>query len=188
MTTAPALTSALDAARAEFEAGRRVEMGALAERLRVNRATLYRWVGSRDDLLATLVWERMERGLRAADRRVARARRRGTDRIAAMLVGLFAGADQASAVRAFVETEPTTAMRVMTTGAVHDRLIGWFADVIDDETAAGALAPRYPSRQIAELVVKTGEAVFWFDVASGRGLDAANMRVLLEALCSPVAG
>lgn len=178
--------SALAAARGHFEAGRRVEMGGLADDLGVNRATLYRWVGSRDTLLGTLVWERMERGLRNADRRAA-AGRGGTTRLAALLRGLFAGADLKSPVRAFVEAEPAAAMRVMTTGRVHEQLIDFFARVVDEEAAAGTMAPRYPSRQIAELVVKTGEAVFWFDVASGRGLDEANMMVLLDALCSPSA-
>ena len=177
--------SALAAARRLFDAGQRVEMGQLADALGVNRATLYRWVGSRDALLGGLVWERVERGLVAADARATRGHRTGTARLAVLLTALFAGAGRGSPVRAFVASEPTAAMRVMTTGPVHDRLIERFAGVIDDEAARGSLAPRYPSRQIAELVVKTGEAVFWFDVTSGRGLDQANMLVLLEALCSP---
>jgi AcrR family transcriptional regulator len=178
--------SALAAARGLFDAGQRVEMGRLAGDLGVNRATLYRWIGSRDALLGALVWERMERGLIRADARASRAGLGGTARLAGMLTGLFAGADRKTPVRAFVEAEPVAAMRVMTTGPVHEQLIERFARVIDEESAAGSIAPRYPSRQIAELVVKTGEAVFWFDVASGRGLDEANMRVLLEALCAPV--
>jgi AcrR family transcriptional regulator len=177
--------SALAAARALFDAGRRVEMGPLAESLGVNRATLYRWVGSRDALLGALVRERIDRGLAAADARARRAGRTGTARLAVLLTALFAGAGRTSPVRAFVDSEPAAAMRVMTTGPVHDRLIERFAGLIDDEAAAGSLAPRYPSRQIAELIVKTGEAVFWFDVTSGRGLDQANMLVLLDALCSP---
>lgn len=176
---------ALAAARRLFEAGDRVEMGVLSDSLGVNRATLYRWVGSRDALLATLLWERMERGLGGAERRAAEAGLHGTARLGALLSGLFAGAGRRSPVRRLVDDEPTAAMRVMTKGTVHENLIAWFATVIDEEAAAGHIAPRYPSPQIAELVVKTGEAVFWFDVASGRGLDQANMAVLLEALCSP---
>lgn len=177
--------SAISAARAVFEAGDRVEMNALAERLGVDRTTLYRWVGSRDTLLGELVWERVERGLERGDRHASRGGKRGTDRLAVLLDGLFSGADAASPVRVLVTDEPAAAMRVMTAGVVHDRLIAWFTQVVDEETAAGRIAPRFPSGQIAELIVKTGEAVFWFDVASGRGLDRANMAVLLEALCSP---
>ncbi len=179
--------SALDAAREIFRDGRRVEMGALAEVLGVNRATLYRWIGSRDALLGALVWERMDQGLRNAARRADSAGVVGTARLAAQLSGLFAGADLKSPVRTFVSNEPVAAMRVMTTGHVHEQLIDHFARLIDEETIAGTMSPRYPSGQIAELVVKTGEAVFWFDVASGRGLDQANMLVLLDALCAPTA-
>lgn len=178
--------AALDAARGHFGAGRRVEMGALAEELGVNRATLYRWIGSRDALLGALVWERMARGLHGADRRAGVDGVVGVQRLATLLTGLFAGADVTSPIRSFVEAEPAAAMRVMTTGHVHEQLIEHFARVIDEERDADTMTPRYPSRQIAELVVKTGEAVFWFDVASGRGVDQENLLVLLEALCSPM--
>lgn len=177
--------AAVELARAHFAIGERVEMGPLADQLGVNRATLYRWVGSRDALLSELVWERMERGLRRGERLASRRGSAGTARLTVLLTGLFAGADAGSPVRSFVTAEPAAAMRVMTTGVVHERLIGWFADAIDEEADAGRLSPRYPAVQIAELIVKTGEAVFWFDVASGRGVDQANMTVLLDALCSP---
>lgn len=177
--------AALDAARGHFEAGRRVEMGALAAELGVNRATLYRWIGSRNALLGVLVWEWMARGLRGAGRRADADGVVGVARLAELLIGLFAGANVNSPIRSFVEAEPAAAMRVMTTGAVHEQLIEHFAGVIDEERSAGTITPRYPSRQIAGLVVKTGEAVFWFDVASGRGVDEENLLVLLDALCSP---
>lgn len=178
-------SSVVDHARRAFARGERVEMGVLAEQAGVNRATVYRWVGTRDALLAELVWERMAAGLDRADRRAASEGVHGTERVAALLVGLFSGAGRRSPVRRFVDQEPAVAMRVMTTGPVHERLIDRFAAVIDEEAAAGTLAPRYPATQVAELIVKTGEAVFWFDVASGRGVDRGNMAVLLDALCSP---
>src|ERR1700760_251534 len=49
---------ALDAfrvARRWFMAGRRIEMQELAAELGVNRATLFRWVGGRDDLAGEIV-------------------------------------------------------------------------------------------------------------------------------------
>jgi hypothetical protein len=52
-------SNALDAlrlARRRFLRGQRVDMGAIALELGVNRVTLYRWVGSRERLLVEVVW------------------------------------------------------------------------------------------------------------------------------------
>ena len=57
--TATARPTALDAfrlARRTFLAGARVDMQALARTLNVDRATVYRWVGSREQLLAEILW------------------------------------------------------------------------------------------------------------------------------------
>ncbi len=44
-----------DAAQAIFEAGERVDMGQLAADLGMAKATLYRWVGSREALLSQVM-------------------------------------------------------------------------------------------------------------------------------------
>ena len=57
--TATARPTALDAfrlARRSFLAGDRVDMQALARALSIDRATLYRWVGSREQLLSEILW------------------------------------------------------------------------------------------------------------------------------------
>lgn len=171
-----------------FSAGERVEMGALADRLQVNRVTLYRWVGSREALLSELVWERMERGLHRADADARRDGLTGTARITAVLLAIFSAAGARSVERSFADREPALAMRVMTVGVVHDRLIDWMAQTIEEESAAGRITPTHPARQIADVVVRSGEAVFWFDMHSGRGVVRGNVEMILGALCPPAAG
>src|SRR4051812_12226684 len=56
---APRRPTPLDAfllARRKFLAAERIDMSALADELGVNRVTLYRWVGSREQLLVEVVW------------------------------------------------------------------------------------------------------------------------------------
>lgn len=183
---APGRESALAAARSLFARGERIEMGALAEQLGVNRVTLYRWLGNRETLLAELLWERLERALHRADARATDAGLAGVERLVAALMGIFPHDGTGSAERAFIAREPALAMRVMTTGVVHDRLVAWFAAAIDAERDAGRVNPAHPSEQIADIVVKSGEAVYWFDVASGRGVQRDNVVVVLGALCPPV--
>ena len=60
---APARPTALDAfrlARRTFLDGTRIDMQALARTLNVDRATVYRWVGSREQLLAEILWSLIE--------------------------------------------------------------------------------------------------------------------------------
>jgi len=63
-----------------FVAGQRIEHGDLATPSGVGRSTLHRWVGSRDDLLAEIVWSlipgRFRRELEQSDAAAARVVRR----------------------------------------------------------------------------------------------------------------
>lgn len=83
-------------ARAQFARGERVEMGHLAEELGVNRATLFRAVGNREELLAELLWERMERGLERADQRARDAGNAGATRLTSILLDIFGAAGERS--------------------------------------------------------------------------------------------
>ena len=52
----PTPLDAFRLARRKFLAAERIDMSALADELGVNRVTLYRWVGSREQLLVEVVW------------------------------------------------------------------------------------------------------------------------------------
>src|SRR5215212_6657576 len=68
-TSRPTAADALRLGRRRFLAGERVDMSALAEELGVNRVTLYRWFGSRDQLLVELIWSLARDTLDDAQRR-----------------------------------------------------------------------------------------------------------------------
>lgn len=53
----PELLRAFRAARRVVIAGERLDMGKLAARLGVDRTTLFRWVGNRDQLMAEVTWD-----------------------------------------------------------------------------------------------------------------------------------
>src|SRR3954470_481257 len=78
----PAPARALRLARRRFLAPERVDMSALAEELGVNRVTLYRWVGSRDQLLVEVVWSLAREALDAVETEVGG---HGSERIVAVV-------------------------------------------------------------------------------------------------------
>src|SRR5918997_3512126 len=73
----PTPLDAFRLARRKFLAAERIDMSALADELGVNRVTLYRWVGSREQLLVEVIWALGSRTLANADRRT---RARGAER------------------------------------------------------------------------------------------------------------
>src|SRR4051812_44601152 len=69
----PRRSTPLDAfllARRKFLAAERLDMSGLADELGVNRVTLYRWVGSREQLLVEVIWSLGSRTLENVNRRV----------------------------------------------------------------------------------------------------------------------
>src|SRR6476469_7548669 len=73
----PTPLDAFRLARRKFLAAERIDMSALADELGVNRVTLYRWVGAREQLLVEVVWSLADRTLAriAADVRPGGAER-----------------------------------------------------------------------------------------------------------------
>ncbi|MFF2086006.1 QsdR family transcriptional regulator [Nocardia sp. NPDC058176] len=167
----PDAVTAFRAARAGFLAGRRLEMKELAVELGVNRATLFRWVGGRDELLAEVIWSVAEPTLRRA---AEAAHGRGARRIATAL-GDFAHATNTSdAFRQFLQREPERALRLLTTtaGSVQRRIVAVIAELLTEEIAAGELDPPLPVPELALLLSRITETFIYTDVIIGEEPDA----------------
>ena len=66
----PTATDAINVAIATFEAGQRVDMAQIAERLGVGRSTLYRWVGDREALMDRVIDQTTLKLAQSVQRRV----------------------------------------------------------------------------------------------------------------------
>src|SRR4051794_7568620 len=74
----PTPADALRLGRRRFLVSGRIDMSALAAELGVNRVTLYRWFGSRDELLVEVLWSLVRPLLDSVD---AEVEERGGERI-----------------------------------------------------------------------------------------------------------
>ena len=175
---------ALDAfrvARRWFIAGRRIEMQELAAELGVNRATLFRWVGGRDDLLGEILWSLAEPTLlgavQASDGKGAALITEAIGHFAAML-------DQADFLRAFLRREPERALRILTTraGTVQGRLVAAIENLLNDEVAQGNLRSRLPLRDLAYLIVRIVESFLYAEYITGEDPDIAMAELAVGAL------
>jgi AcrR family transcriptional regulator len=178
---------ALDAfrvARRWFQAGRRIEMQELAAELGVNRATLFRWVGSRDDLLGEILWSLAEPTLTAALEAAGDSDHSGAQRITGAIGRFAAMLDQADFLRDFLRREPERALRILTTraGTVQARLVAAIDTLLNEEVSRGNLRSRIPLRDLAYLIVRIVESFLYAEFITGEEPDIAMVELAVGAL------
>jgi AcrR family transcriptional regulator len=189
-TAAPASIPApvFEAAARRVNDLHRLDMRALAAELGVGRATLYRWVGSRDALLGEVFWWRARRShARAA---AASAGLTGRVRILTSLQTFLTSAQSDAALHRFLATEPEVALRVLTSQAarvqagsiaVIERLLGVEAD-------AGRLDLAIDRSTLAYVIVRICESFLYADVIAGREGDIAQAIAVVGQLLGPAEG
>ena len=180
----PTPLDALRLARRRWFAGERLDMGALARDLRIGRATLYSWVGSREQLLGEVIWSFAREGVRQAR---AAATGAGVDYI----VDVVERFDRMNAsfrpLRRFIEQDPELALRVLASknGPVQARMIATCRDLLAEQVAAGAFTPALDLDTLAYLMIRIAESFLYSDVIAGSEPDVEKaveaVRVLLHA-------
>jgi AcrR family transcriptional regulator len=175
---------ALDAfrlARRRFMTGRRIEMQELAAELGVNRATLFRWVGGRDELLGEILWSLAEPALATA---VEASDGTGAQRITGAIGRFAAMVDQADYLREFLRREPERALRILTTraGTVQARLVGAIDALLNDEVTRGNLRSPLPLHDLAYLIVRIVESFLYAEFITGEEPDIAMAELAVGAL------
>jgi len=173
--------TAFGVARGWFLAGRRIEMQELAAELGVNRATLFRWVGSRDDLLAEIIWSLAEPTLTHA---IDESSGQGGRRIATATGRFATQVDQAGFFREFLRRVPERALRILTTRAstVQARMVSAIETLLRDETTQGRLDGPLPPPDLAYVIVRIVESFLYADIITGEQLDIAKAEQAIAAL------
>jgi AcrR family transcriptional regulator len=171
----------LAAAMQRYLRGARIDVQAIAAELGLGRATIYRWFGSREELIGEVL-------ARAADPLLDAARAGARGRGARTLLDTFDRFNRsladAPALRRFVEQERDTALRIITSGAgnVQPHIVERIRAVIEDEVRRGKYdAPVEPST-LAYAIVRLAEAFLFNDAAAGMRGDVDRLRDVEAAL------
>jgi AcrR family transcriptional regulator len=195
--TAPARPTALDAfrlARRTFLDGARVDMQALARTLNVDRATVYRWVGSREQLLAEILWSLIEPTVVNLRKAHCRAGHPGAPGQSPEAPGQSPGAavvtDTVRAVIAnygmqrFLDREGDLALRLLTTKAsdFEVRLVALIADLVREETSAGRLTAAVPLDDLPYVLVRIMESYIYLGLITGEHPDPDRAARVINAL------
>ena len=174
---------AFRAARRHFLRSERVDMQELAAELGVSRTTLYRWVGSRDQLIGEILWSLTERALEDAK---AQAKGTGAEwlldvyRISTDTIPRF------EPLRHFVEAEPEAAMRAMMSrhSAQQRRLIGAWEQILVETVRERGLKLKLDTSTLAFVMVRVGESFLWTDLITGEPPDVNKAYEVVRVLIS----
>ena len=177
----PTPLDAFRLAKRKFLAAERIDMSALADELGVNRVTLYRWVGSREQLLVEVIWSLASRTLANCDRRT---RARGADRIVKVVTRFLADVISNEGMRRWLAEEGEAAMRLLTR---HDtdfqpRLIGAIEVMLREETEGGRLDLPVELHEVAYVIVRLIESYTYLDLITGEEPDAQRAEPVLRML------
>jgi AcrR family transcriptional regulator len=153
----PTPAGAFQRAREFIRTGKRIDMVALAAELDVSRATLYRWTGDRERLLADAVWAEAHA---TADHMLERHRAQtGLARIQAVCVDFLTHFGNNEGVNAFLQHERDAGLELLTwvNGGFRPRLTAWIRDLVQDEIDAGHYSAPEDPQLLADGIVTIGE-------------------------------
>lgn len=159
------------AARAAYLRGDSLDMSALAQELGVGRATLYRWAGNREDLLGAVLAEATERTFRQALREV-RDRRdapdTGAEQVLAVVECFMHKVLAAEPLKALTAREPRLFVRLATSpGAIETRSAQLLQAFLEQEVAAGRLAPPLPVPALSQALVRIADGPLYSHLLGG---------------------
>ena len=171
----------LERALHHYLRGRRVDVQAIAAELGLGRATIYRWFGSREDLIAEVLFVASEPLLDASR---AAARGRGGDALLDTFDRYNRGLADSPALRQFVESERDAALRIITSsgGRVQPRIVERITGLIEDEVRAGTYEPPVEPSTLAYAIVRLAEAFLFNDAIAGMRGDVDRLRDVEAAL------
>ena len=156
-------------------------MSALADELGVNRVTLYRWVGSRDQLLVEVIWSLARRTLDDAEARRAAAApsascrsSSASSRRSSPARACSAGSRRRASTRCGCSpgTRPTSSPG-------SSRAID---DLLSEEADAGRLDLPVDLQEVAYVIVRLIESYTYLDLITGERPDARRAEPILRML------
>jgi AcrR family transcriptional regulator len=172
---------AFEAARRHFLSGDRLDMVALAAELGVARATLYRWTGDRDRLLADVITAELVQLGEICDQLADGAGLQRLEQIIGRFVETLA---RAPALRALLANEGQNGLRMLTspTGPIRPRIVQTLHQMICREVEAGAYRPPADPEILADGIVSLGERYLHNGGEPTLNPDPTSVRVIVKLL------
>jgi AcrR family transcriptional regulator len=171
---------ALELARRKYLTGERIDIRQLAGELGVNRVTLHRWVGTRDELIVEIVWPLTEATLAQEWAKVERLPGLRLPRLVSgyLRANLFQGPAQR-----FLLDENDRAMRIFTMASYgyQPRLVNAVRGFLELELGSGRLQSRLSLDELAYITVRIAESFAYLPTITGDDPDPDGAERVLAA-------
>jgi AcrR family transcriptional regulator len=156
-------------------------MGALAAEVGVARATLYRWTGDRDRLLADVCMADLNDAMTYLEHRVEGKGAARLEKLVAQFLELLAGN---GSLRRFLEQEGEHGMRLVTAadGRVRPGIVDRLTALIEHEATENGYRPPADPRVLADGVVALGERFLYHNGSPTLNPDPSTARVVIRLL------
>lgn len=138
-------------------------MGELASEAGISKATLYRWTGSREQLLSEVLIYFSQNGF--ADALAKTEHLRGADRVLEVGRRYLQTIVTFEPLRRFLQSEPLLAMRLLTVrgGAVQTDAVRMTTELLATEHTEHGMPLRAPAETLAYAIVRIGEGFIYND-------------------------
>jgi AcrR family transcriptional regulator len=182
---------ALRVARERWIESGRLDMGSLAAELGVSRATLYRWVGTKELLLGEVLWSYAEASVYEAR---AAAHGKGADYLVDSIERYMRAALEFAPLTRFIKQDPQYALKVLASkhSPMQRRSIAAMRTQLAEQVDANDFRPALELDDLAYVIVRIVESYLFSDVITGSRPDVAKavdaIDVLLHAPPPPPRG
>jgi AcrR family transcriptional regulator len=163
---------------------RAAESTCIASRIGVSRVTLYRWVGTREQLLVEIIWALASQTLDAEwEKLEATPGPRVPELVGRMLHAFW---DQPGS-RRFLEQENALAMSLLTlkSNGFQPRFLALIRDKLADDIAAGRIEEILPLDDLAYTVLRIAESFHFRPTITGEHADPDRATAVLRAILRP---
>jgi AcrR family transcriptional regulator len=169
------------AATRRFLRGERIDVQAIAQELGLGRTTIYRWYGTREDLLGEVL---VRVAMPLIETARAEAQGTGGDALLDAFDRFNRSLASAGALRRLLEQERETALRVLASGsgAVRPAMVEAVRELIDAEVQAGTYAPPAAPETLAYAIVRLAEAYLYNDADAELRGEVDRLREVEAAL------
>jgi AcrR family transcriptional regulator len=164
--------------------GRRLDMQGLADEVGVSRVTLFRRVGSREELISQALWRLTERMLEIAVERWEAERPEGELHLPGTIRHINVMVAGSAGLRRLLDDEPALFMRVLTDprGRVQSGIVAFIEELLRRDMAEFGLVTIIEPNALAYALVRLGESLLYVDVLAARKPDVAAASRLQQAL------
>jgi AcrR family transcriptional regulator len=165
-----------------YASRRRLDMQALARQLGVPRATLYRKVGNREQVLDEVLWWRTRRALVTAVHDASGVR--GIERVVAVFASVLHAVEGDASLRALLESDPELGLRILTgtRSRVARGVLRAVETLLVMEAERGELVTDVDAPTLAYALVRIAEGFLYADLIADRTPDTDRATQLVEAL------